>query len=83
MIKQTSDYIGYLNDSINTTKGCIDLNNPNSKIMEYCHLLTFLNKELEKVRLHQEYLNDFKHQLFRQMMKLSKNIQKLRFYYIH
>lgn len=63
-IKQTSDYIGYLNDFINTTKGCIDLNDPNSKFIEYCHLLTFLNKELEKVRLHQEYLNDFKHQLF-------------------
>lgn len=63
-IKRTDNYINYLKNFIDKTKGDIDLDNPNSKFMEYCHLLTFLNKELEKVRLHQEYLNDFKYQLF-------------------
>ena len=63
-IKRTDNYINYLKDSIDKTKDDIDLDNPNSKFIEYCYLLTFLNKELEKVRLHQEYLNDFKYQLF-------------------
>ena len=63
-IKRTDNYINYLKDFIDKTKGDIDLDKPNSKFIEYCHLLPFLNKELEKVRLHQEYLNDFKHQLF-------------------
>lgn len=64
VLKLTDDYIHYLNDFIDKTKGDIDLDKPNSKFIEYCHLLPFLNKELEKVRLHQEYLNDFKYQLF-------------------
>lgn len=63
-LKRTDNYIDYLKDFIDKTKCDIDLDNPNSKFIEYCHLLTFLNKELEKVKLHQEYLNDFKHQLF-------------------
>ena len=63
-LKLTDDYVNYLKDFIEKTKGDIDLDKPNSKFIEYCHLLPFLNKELEKVRLHQEYLNDFKHQLF-------------------
>ena len=63
-VKRTDNYINYLNNFIDKTKGDIDLDNPNSKFIEYCHLLTLLNKDLEKVRLHQEYLNDFKYQLF-------------------
>lgn len=63
-LKHIDGYIYYLKDFIEKTKGDIDLDNPNSKFIEYCHLLTFLNKELEKVRLHQEYLNDFRYQLF-------------------
>lgn len=63
-IKQGDDYIGHLNGLINKTKGNIDLSNQNTKIKEYYQLLTFLNKELEKAKIHQEYLDYFKYQLF-------------------
>lgn len=59
-----NEYIKRLEIEINKTKKLVDSHNITLDSSENHNLLNTLTDELKKARLHQEYLDDFKYQLF-------------------